>query len=175
MGNKLGPRGLGGAAAVIGRAEGKLAGCRRPRMVAVGVERIRRHLEGRTPRAGCRLVRGERGRARVKRSPGFRHEIQENGGATVRGRVRARSRFPVGGRELSFRHAEFGAWGVSGPQECANRLCPNNRETRTPSSGLGWGTPCPLGSAGQTRRTAQSRGPGEVQGRQREFQNRRRG
>lgn len=69
----------------------------------------------------------------------------------------------------------LGLGGVSGPQEVANRLCPNNRETKTLSSGLGWGTPCPLSSAGQTRRTAQSCGPGEVQGRQREFQNRRRG
>lgn len=48
-----------------------------------------------------------------KRASSFWHEIQEGGGATIRDGDWGRSSFRVMGQELSFRHAEFGACGVS--------------------------------------------------------------
>lgn len=117
-------------------------------MVAVDVETLRRYLGGRIHKTSCWLVCGQSECERILRTPGLWHDIQKNGGTTVRGRHL--KQIPGGRSGAQLKTTEFwGLWNISiRVPEIWKCLCPNNHETRTLTSKM------PARHAGHRRRGA---------------------
>lgn len=75
------------------------------------VETLRRYLGGRIHKAWCWLVCGQSKCGRVLRTPGLWHDIQKDGGTTVRGRHLKQIPGERSGAQL--KTTEFGACGTS--------------------------------------------------------------